>query len=493
LEQAMNAYTQSTFHGHMGVAREDITPPIGIYAKNWGAATHDVAEGVHRPLTLTVLTLQTTDEGERQEGESPGNQPPVTSHQPLILASLDLGWWRTREDEQFVREGVSEALALDPACVMLAFTHTHAGPALCREDSDKPGGHLIAPYLEQVRAALILAARRALDTACPAMLTWGQGKCTLATNRDLPDPDAPRYLSGYNADAPADDTLLVGWVVSEESGATLATLVNYACHPTTLAWQNRLLSPDYIGAMREVVEAHTNDAPCLFLLGAAGELAPREQYTDDVALPDAHGRQLGYAVLSTLAGMLPPGQHLVYKGVMESGAPLAVWKREAYITSPNPLLRKEEANEYSKQGELTAELAYLELPLKALPSVAEIEAELATCTEPFEVERLRRKRRVRLTVGEGDTASVPFWFWRVGDALLVGHPTEAYSLFQTELRQQFPEFAVVAMNVVNGHYGYLPPEHLYTEDLYPVWQSPFAAGCLESAISFSASVFRRFI
>ena len=27
------------------VAREDITPPIGIYARNWGAAKHDVAEG----------------------------------------------------------------------------------------------------------------------------------------------------------------------------------------------------------------------------------------------------------------------------------------------------------------------------------------------------------------------------------------------------------------------------------------------------------------
>jgi len=59
------------------------------------------------------------------------------------------------------------------------------------------------------------------------------------------------------------------------------------------------------------------------------------------------------------------------------------------------------------------------------------------------------------------------------------------------LRRLFPDHAVVAMNVVNGHYGYLPPEHLYSEDLYPVWQSPFAAGCLERAIEFSMSAFRR--
>ncbi len=42
----------------MGVARQDITPPVGIFARNWGAAKHDVAEGVHRPLTLIALTLQ---------------------------------------------------------------------------------------------------------------------------------------------------------------------------------------------------------------------------------------------------------------------------------------------------------------------------------------------------------------------------------------------------------------------------------------------------
>lgn len=29
----------------------------------------------------------------------------------------------------------------------------------------------------------------------------------------------------------------------------MATVVNYACHPTTLAWDNTLVSPDYVGAL----------------------------------------------------------------------------------------------------------------------------------------------------------------------------------------------------------------------------------------------------
>ena len=42
--------TFATTHCRFGVARRDVTPPVGIYARSWGAATHEVAEGVHRPL-----------------------------------------------------------------------------------------------------------------------------------------------------------------------------------------------------------------------------------------------------------------------------------------------------------------------------------------------------------------------------------------------------------------------------------------------------------
>ena len=34
----------------LGYARADVTPPVGIYHRMWGAARHDRASGVHRPL-----------------------------------------------------------------------------------------------------------------------------------------------------------------------------------------------------------------------------------------------------------------------------------------------------------------------------------------------------------------------------------------------------------------------------------------------------------
>ncbi len=451
---ARPAPTPAGFGGIIGVARRDITPPPGINARNWGAATFDTAQGVHRPLLATALTLQMA-----------ADQP------PLDLVALDLGWWRDRDDEAIVRRGVLEALDLPEERLIMALSHTHAGPGTRLLNADRPGGELIRPYLLTVRDACIKAIQNALADAVPAQLTWGLGRCTLASNRDLRDPDRPRFLVGYNPDAPADDTLLVGRVTASD-GQIRATLVNYACHPTTLAWENTLISPDYVGAMREVIETRTG-GPCLFLQGASGELAPREQYTADVAVAERHGRELGWACLAALEAMPEPGMHLRFEAAVESGAPLAVW-RQAPWRAPR---------------ELKAIRGTAALPLKRdLQSLAEIEALIAQTNDPVMVERLRRRWGVRRIVGDGDAWAMPVYAWRIGDALLVAQPNEAYSYFQQEIRRRFPTRMVAVLNLSNGSCGYLAPAALYAEDIYAVWQSPFAAGGLEELVECAATL-----
>ena len=39
----------------LGHARVDITPPVGIYHRMWGAARHDQSTGIHRPLLALSL------------------------------------------------------------------------------------------------------------------------------------------------------------------------------------------------------------------------------------------------------------------------------------------------------------------------------------------------------------------------------------------------------------------------------------------------------
>ncbi|HTL16396.1 MAG TPA: neutral/alkaline non-lysosomal ceramidase N-terminal domain-containing protein [Patescibacteria group bacterium] len=431
------------FCGLIGVARKDITPPVSIYSRSWGAAKHDVAEGIHRPLTLTCLTFQKS-----------------ADDSPLVLISADLGWWKSVDEKEF-RQGILDGLSLRPSQLMVCLTHTHSGPSLSTENAANRGGDLIAPYLKQVRKSIIRAVETALSRARRSFLSWRYDKCTLATCRDLPDPKANRYIVGYNPDVPADDTLLVGRV-TDETHKVVAVIVNYACHPTTLAWQNTRLSPDYVGAMRQTVEQQTS-APCLFLQGASGELSPAEQYVGELEIPETHGRRLGYAVLSALEAMLPADSRLEFSGVVESGAPLAIWTRKPQEAS---LI-------------LLSEMMEMELPLKDLPSVAEIQQRLQNCTDHVLKERLWRQRAVRKIVGDGKNARFGVWIWRLGDSLLIGQPNEPYSKFQIDLRKLLAPCPVAVMNITNGSIGYLPPRELFNYDLYQVWQTPFESGGLE--------------
>src|SRR3954471_7853684 len=155
--------------------------------------------------------------------------------------------------------------------------------------------------------------------------------------------------------------------------------------------------------MRETIEQATN-APALFLQGNSGELAPRYQYVGDPDVADRHGRELGYSALATLHGMEPPGAQLSCTGVVESGAPLAVWKHEPRQTSP----------------ELRAIMSTVNLPLKNWPSAEELERQRCECSDGPLKERLRRKRNIRLSIGNGSDFELSVHVWRIGDAVLVG-------------------------------------------------------------------------
>lgn len=435
---------QPSFKGIIGVAQKDITPPVGIYARSWGAAVHDVAEGIHRPLVLTCITFQTSE-----------------NEKPLVLIGADLGWWKSSDDEKNLRNGILKALQLDESRLMFCLSHTHAGPSLFSEDQNKPGGALIVPYLKHILDQSVAAAKEALTSAGTATLTWNYGKCNLAVNRDLPDPNKERLVVAMNPSNEADDTLLVGRITNSQQ-EIIGTLVNYACHPTTLAWDNRLISPDYIGAMREVVES-TTGAPTLFLQGASGELSPREQYVGDVRVADNYGRQLGYAVLSALESLFAPQAGLALTEIVESGATLGIWSPTTYTPSTT----------------ISVEMVDVALPLKSMPSLAEIEKAWEECDDNVVKERLWRKRGIRKTVGEGDVSQMPLWVWRLGDSFLIGQANETYSEFQLELRKKLAPNTVAAINIVNGYAGYLPQRELYKNDMYAVWQTPFEAGGLE--------------
>ncbi|SFI96718.1 neutral/alkaline non-lysosomal ceramidase N-terminal domain-containing protein [Planctomicrobium piriforme] len=450
----------AAFAGKIGVARCDITPPIGIAHRNWGAAQKFTADSIHRAISVGAIVIQSTENDVQ-----------------LVLIEADYGFWADVSALQAIRSQVREQYRLDDAQVIVSITHTHANARLIESPESIPGGDLLPAWGEHLVSQTLLAVQQAMASVQPAILEWHVGRCQLAAARDLVDPAHPeRRICGYDPSVTADDTLLLGRVTDME-GHLLAVIVNYACHPTTLAWENHAISPDFVGATRAVIAQHTSNAEVFFLQGASGELAPKYQYVGDPAVADRHGRQLGFAALATLEDMDPPGTQLAYQGVVESGAPLAIWKPVSYEPSRS----------------LAASSVMVELPLKDLPSSSEILAQLETAPEGFARERLRRKLDVRRKVGEGDAFALPVSAWRLGNAILVGTMTEAYSQFQTELRRRFPDQRLICLNMINGWIGYLPPRELYAENIYQVWQSPFAEGGLEKTIDTATGLIEQLL
>jgi len=448
-----HSYTRCRF----GVATRDVTPPIGIYARTWGAATHEAAEGVHRPFAATAAVFA-----------------PITDDGPtLALVAVDIGWFQYGPDERRLRSLVMRRTGLDESELLISMSHTHAGPNVNSQLRDKPGVELIQPYLDQLTDQIGAAIVEARAGLAPAWVSYGYGRCAMAANRDLWDARAERFACGYNPDEPADDTLLVARV-TDDAGDPRAMLFNYACHPTTLAWQNRLLSPDYIGAAREVLE-RAYGVPALFLQGASGDLGPRDDYVGDTSVADRNGRQLGHAAAAAIESLAPPATRFVYTGIVASGANLGTWEYQPCDT-----------DQLRSSGQLKARMTHVELRRKDAPAVVD-SLSSATPDAVQEQEKALRRRFLELTLGDGPVHEMPIWLWRLGDALLVALPNEAYSVFQVELRRRFAGTPLLVLNMTNGTLGYLPPRETYGSGRYQEQQSPYAPGCLEQTTEAAAA------
>lgn len=465
----------------IGIARGDITPPVGIYHRMWGAAAHDRSTGAHRPLTATVLILRPAPEP--HEWQEPHHAP----SEMLVLIALDhcLLWG---DEMAALLTSVSSTAGVPRERLLVMFSHTHGAGLMGRERAGLSGGELIEPYLASLAEKLGELVRQAADNLAPALITYGIGRCALAAHRDLWDAVSNQWACGYNPQGAADDTVVVGRI-TDFAGHTRGVMVNYACHPTTLAWDNTLISPDYVGAMRQCVEEAVS-APCFFIQGASGDLGPKRGFTGDVGVADANGRQLGHAVLSAFENLPPPGTRYEYQGPVVSGAVIGVWRD---VPLANDALREKAVWRYRSWS----------VPLEFRAGLPSLEALAAERDEQLAAEAaarasgddaMARKCRARVEVANrqmvrfrGRVLDRPYPFpihlWQVGDALWVAVESEHYQLFQTALRQRFAERTILVATIVNGSFHtYLPPREIYGTGIYQDTVALFAPGCLERLI-----------
>jgi len=491
----------------VGVARCDITPPVGIYHRMWGAATHERSTGVHRPLTATVLFFAPCGWGPSLRGpqqsattSTGGGEDADPSHTAVesdirVVIAVDHCLLWTAEMNSLL-DSVSSATGIEREALTVFFSHTHGAGLMGLERRDLPGGDLIAPYLDELAKKIAGLIGIARQKPTLATIVYGTGRCNLATHRDYFDEARGHFVCGFHPGGPVDDTVQVARITSD-SGQTLATLVNYACHPTTLAWENTLISPDYIGALREVVETATA-APCVFIQGASGDIGPREGYVGDVSVADRNGRQLGYAALSVLESLPQPGQQFEYSGPIVSGATLGTWKHVPTTSS-----QKEQCGAWVSLRVLVPLRYRTDLPVRAnleaelasaraaeAKALADGDASLARDARAMAERATRSLTRVGL-LPPGETYPFPLVVWRVGDAVWIALDGEHYNVLQRTLRERFPDVTLVIGTLANGsNVWYLPDADSFGKGLYQEEASILAQGSLEAVIEAATAAIR---
>lgn len=214
----------------MGYGEADITPE-GSAAMVGFFRPDNRSKGVLHPLKLQTLVFKS--------GRS-------TS---CLMAIDSLGF--TTALGGILREKVADVLGTSPQRVMLCFSHTHAAPNAAEEPA----------YFAQVCEKAAQSAKAAAATLAPTWVGWGIGENTIGLNR-------------RNEPENMDCRLGITKLVDARTKKLKALLLRVTAHANILSSDNYLLSPDYFGAARELLEKRYG---CKVILtqGAAGDIRPK--------------------------------------------------------------------------------------------------------------------------------------------------------------------------------------------------------------------------
>lgn len=452
-----------------GTGRCDITPAPGTPQGGWGAQTHQRGIGADLPLYATALVL-------RDQQKS------------VAVIDVDsIGFdpeWTLR-----ILDAVAGLTGIPRDNIRLSCTHTHSGPNTFRLAVITEGRDMILEYLNGLPLQISGAVWQAQANLRPVRVGAAAGDCDINVNRRLKLPDG-RVVVGRNRSGPVDRTVRVVRI-DDLDEKPLATIVHYACHPTTIAWQSRHATPDYPGMAKQVVEEQIGGT-CLFLQSATGNIGPRRGFTGDMSVYRKFGRLLGLEASKLAIGIetLPRQEKLV--GLQESGATIALFEDEA--VEPEP-------------ATLDVRSRFLKLPLKQLPTPEEAEAEAARLRE-----ELNRKRQegteaeiraaTAMATQAGMRADRAHLYhgkthieWqlqgiRLGPVALICIPGEPFAEMGQEIARRSPFTHTLFSGYSNGGFGYMPVRSAYPEGGYEVETSPFAPGAAELVVEESLRMLR---
>lgn len=420
-----------------GFSKVCISPPKGAPLAGF-AAREGVSAGIHDDLFARALVL--SDE-----------------KSALALVSVDL-LALPSEFVKRVRIGIESRTGIGADAVMIASTHTHAGPVTITTFFN-PEESVDATYMTNLAESIEESVSTAWGNRFPARVGVGAARVEgVGVNRRSPDQ------------RPIDEQ--VGIIkIDDLDDRTRAVLINYSCHPTVLGPDNLLVTGDFPNFAIEEIERNIGpDALAMFVNGTQGNIS------------------MGHSSELSAIGVITPGR--TFERAAELGHSLA----EATLVR----LPKIVTNDAPK---LSALSVTVNLPLKKYPPLDEAVRSLRDADElltrliadgarPEEVNSAKTQRlyasitnfyaRETSNLGDG-YLPIEVQAFRVADAAFVAIPGEVFVEIGLALKQQLPQPTFI-FGIANGYVGYIPTREAYETGGYEVVSSKCQAGAADVLI-----------
>lgn len=261
-----------------GTARRAITPQTDVWLAGYGSKRPP--EGTIHELWAKIVALRAPD------GKT------------VVMATTDhMGMSKTIYERLYA--AVAEQFGLERSEFMLTFSHNHCGP--CLEDdlvdyypADDEQRRVVAEYSRWMEGEIVAATAEALECLQPVSLFTGEGECTFAVNR------RENTEEGVAAGEPLKGVVehyVPVLAVRDENDALLAVLFGYACHPTTLSFNQ--WCGDYPGFAQIELETQLPGTTAMFFnaCGADANPIPRRK----LELCEKYGKMLAASVEKVLA------------------------------------------------------------------------------------------------------------------------------------------------------------------------------------------------
>ncbi|MBM3796720.1 MAG: hypothetical protein FJW31_22295 [Acidobacteria bacterium] len=463
-----------------GVARADISPPAGIPHMNWGSQTH-VTAMAHDPAGMIATVLVVSD-----------------GKQKIALVDVDALFV---DQLTSVPERAAALTGIPAAHIRLGATHTHAGPFLTADKGpvgiDLEGYRTgFANYWAVAADKIVGAIAEANARLEPAHLGVSRGTGSININRRVRRTPASPPAVGLNPDGLVDRDLVVARI-DNARGEPLAVIVNFQCHGTVLAWENKHLSPDWPGMMRRTVEAALPGAKCLFFQGAAGNQGPIEGLTGDLGVAHRLGRILGHEAAALALHIETVKRAPKLEGFVESTAYLA--RQPWRVSGPRDATIRVVSSVIEVPGRVYTERDAMRM--QALVSDAEGGVRrAANSPDPWvkHAAGARLRRFQDLLNKWNQPASRPpiavrIQAMRIGELAMVSMPGEPFAEIGQAVKRYSPfPGATMFCGYSSGEGGeYVPVEEEYEMEGYEVDRTPYGTLAAKQLIAAASALAQR--